>query len=235
LLALERVVERTLGGFFECATALAQIRAERLYRSTHRNFADYCSERWGLSLSRCNQLISAIVVAQNLSQAFPEVDFSGLNEHLLRPLSRVVPELQSLGWELACRLSDQPDCALITKVVATIREAIESGWKERTALSQNCTPGAGTLLLCQAGLSFAPGGPKQSGAHRILGGSRQSDQLGSLWRWAKRVSALDPHQIALSNDEATSRRQLEGAKALASFCQALIGELENTLNISGEC
>ncbi len=41
---LELTVERA---FFEAGTALRQLRARRLYRSTHRTFEEYCRERFG--------------------------------------------------------------------------------------------------------------------------------------------------------------------------------------------
>lgn len=44
--AAERVIQDSLTTFWKVGRALAQIRDERLYRTTHGTFEDYCRERW---------------------------------------------------------------------------------------------------------------------------------------------------------------------------------------------
>ena len=41
------VVDRGQRAWFEVGAALIEIREQRLYRGTHRNFHDFCRERWG--------------------------------------------------------------------------------------------------------------------------------------------------------------------------------------------
>ncbi|MBE8990552.1 hypothetical protein [Nostoc sp. LEGE 12450] len=80
-LHLERKVERA---FFEAGKALAQLRDRRLYRSTHRTFEEYCSDRFGYTHRRVNYLIAGSVVFDNIvagtncSQT-GEVDETGTN------------------------------------------------------------------------------------------------------------------------------------------------------------
>jgi hypothetical protein len=63
----EAVIERGLASFLEMGLALLRIRDGRLYRRTHRTFARYCQQRWGLSRSYAYELMEAGQVAEALS------------------------------------------------------------------------------------------------------------------------------------------------------------------------
>ncbi len=60
---LERIVERS---FVEAGRALMKLRDNRLYRSTHRTFEEYCRERFDFSRRRPYQLIKAAAVVEHL-------------------------------------------------------------------------------------------------------------------------------------------------------------------------
>lgn len=60
---LELKVERA---FYEAGIALRQLREQRLYRSTHRNFEDYCQDRFGMTRRKDDYLITAAGVFENL-------------------------------------------------------------------------------------------------------------------------------------------------------------------------
>ncbi|MGK7941210.1 MAG: hypothetical protein AB4062_13890 [Crocosphaera sp.] len=62
-LRLERLVERA---FYSAGSALAQLRQQRLYRSTHGTFEDYCQDRFSFTRRHVNYLISAAAVVDNL-------------------------------------------------------------------------------------------------------------------------------------------------------------------------
>ena len=57
LARLERVVQRCLRYDGRLAEALAEIHRRELFRLTHSSFSRYAAERWGLSRSRCYQLL----------------------------------------------------------------------------------------------------------------------------------------------------------------------------------
>jgi hypothetical protein len=59
LRACEQVIERGLSTFVQVGKALAKIRDERLYKTTHKSFERYCQERWEFSRQRASQLILA--------------------------------------------------------------------------------------------------------------------------------------------------------------------------------
>jgi hypothetical protein len=58
----ETVIARGLGVFVEVGEALREIRDQRLYRSTHARFDDYCRERWGLDRTYAHRHIRAAEV-----------------------------------------------------------------------------------------------------------------------------------------------------------------------------
>ena len=59
LRACEQVIERGLSTFVQVGKALAKIRDDRLYKTTHKSFERYCQERWEFSRQRASQLILA--------------------------------------------------------------------------------------------------------------------------------------------------------------------------------
>lgn len=63
----ERTIARGLKTFVEVGQALIEIRDARLYRATHSNFEDYCTDRWGLSKTHGNRLIQAYEVTRILT------------------------------------------------------------------------------------------------------------------------------------------------------------------------
>lgn len=62
---LERLVERA---FYQAGKALEEIRARRLFRSSHKTFEEYCRARFGFERRRPYQLIDAAQVVDNLIQ-----------------------------------------------------------------------------------------------------------------------------------------------------------------------
>lgn len=143
---LERVIETELDGFLKVGAALIEIRTKKLHRATHDRWEDYCRDRWALSVSRANQLISVVQTYDTLTTAFPEdvPMLAETNESALRPLSRLDPELQQAAWELVKRIEERPSGVTIADTVGTIRAAIEAGWKAREEPpSKNEPPGVG--------------------------------------------------------------------------------------------
>lgn len=74
-----------LQSFIEVGRALQKIRDERLYRSKHPTFADYCFVRWNIGRAHAGRCIDASVVAGFLSPIGDIV----VRESQVRPLTRV--------------------------------------------------------------------------------------------------------------------------------------------------
>ena len=86
----ESIIARGLASFIEVGEALLQVREERLYRSTHKTFEEYCRERWGWSRRYVNYQIQAAVVVRNLGTGVPIPE----TEKQARALAQLPPEEQ---------------------------------------------------------------------------------------------------------------------------------------------
>jgi hypothetical protein len=225
---LENIIQESFESFLRVGIAFAEVRFHKLHRATHDRFEDYCRDRWALSLSRCNQIINTVRVFENITNAIPEDApiLSQINEHGLRPLSRLEPELQTATWELIRQIEERPRGTTIEEVVDTIRNAITTGWQEREGnqLGNGIGREPGSVSPSIGRNGNAP----SSARPRTLSG-RQSDQLGNLCRWAGRITNWDPEAIALADDELCVKRQLKAARQLRTFCEALIRALETRL------
>lgn len=93
---LENKVEKA---FYEAGIALKKLRDERLYRSTHYTFEEYCQERFGHSRQKSNFLIAGADVYHRLTtnrcQVLPSAEYQ------VRPLTSLDEEQQTLVWEEA--------------------------------------------------------------------------------------------------------------------------------------
>jgi hypothetical protein len=207
---LEHVIEEGLVRFLKVGAALSEIRDARLYRTTHDRFADYCLDRWSLTLSRCNQLIQSVRVYDNLVGAYPQDTalLAETTESALRPLSRLSDELQGAAGDLIKHIEERPSGTTVQEVVSTIKSAILEGWETRSIPE--------------------PVNGKNERSHHHA--TRQSDGLGTLCRWVNRVTTWDPEAIAQADDQLTLRRHLKAARALRTFCEAFISALETRLS-----
>ena len=96
---LERIVERS---FVEAGRALMKLRDNRLYRSTHRTFEEYCRERFDFSRRRPYQLIKAATVVEHLQTECEQiVHIWSIKEGQVCPLISLEPELQFEAWQQA--------------------------------------------------------------------------------------------------------------------------------------
>jgi hypothetical protein len=127
---LEAIVDEGLDSFLKVGAALTELRDRRLYRSTHARWSDFCLDKWGLSLSRCNQVIQATLTYTNLVTAVPQDAelLANSNEHMLRPISQLEPELQVATWELIRHIEERPSGTTIQETVIAIKDAIAAGW-----------------------------------------------------------------------------------------------------------
>ncbi len=119
---LERIVERS---FVEAGRALRKLRSDRLYRSTHRTFEEYCRERFDFSRRRPYQLIKAAAVVEHLQTECEQfVHIWPTKEGQVRPLISLEPELQVEAWQQAVEQNGGkvPPARMVKDVVQRIRE-----------------------------------------------------------------------------------------------------------------
>ena len=120
LRVLESTVEKGLTTFVEVGNALYEIRESRMYRATHKDFADYCEYRFGLTSRRVNQLIESAKVVEDLGNNVSHPK----NSRVASELAKVEPESRKDVWEAAIEKS--PD----------VREVVESRKPEQDRASQ---------------------------------------------------------------------------------------------------
>lgn len=125
----EAVIERGLHTFIEVGNALHAIREDRLYRTSHDTFEEYCQVRWGFNRHRASQLITAAEVVTNVTTAgLPAPS----NEGQARELARVPEADQVDVWqETLDRTEGKPTAAAVRNTYTTHADAgSPSSWLE---------------------------------------------------------------------------------------------------------
>ena len=134
-LRLERQVERSI---FQAGRALKELRDQRLYRSSHKTFEEYCRDRFGFTRMAASYKISAAVIVDNLStiglqnqEDLEDAEMSTIglqilptSERQVRPLVGLEPEVQRYCWQQAVAKagSKVPSGRIVKDVVQRIRE-----------------------------------------------------------------------------------------------------------------
>src|SRR6516225_1480432 len=81
---LEAIVERGIQQFLEVGLALGELRAKRLYRTTHPTFAEYVKDRFGLARSTVDGVIRSAQTAQSLLDSGLDLP-ANVGEAMIRP------------------------------------------------------------------------------------------------------------------------------------------------------
>lgn len=124
----ERVISEGLQTFYDVGAALMAIRDSRLYRANHRNFEDYCRERWNMTRMRASQLIGAAEVVANVNHGLQPLPPPN-NERQARELSQLPADAQIHAWAATSEmLSDEPVTAeRVRQVVSATKDLIAEG------------------------------------------------------------------------------------------------------------
>jgi hypothetical protein len=76
LAELEEVVTTNFKAFYEVGCALREICESKLYRETHKTFADYANDLWDMARCRAYQIIEAADIVDRLIPHVPELKMS---------------------------------------------------------------------------------------------------------------------------------------------------------------
>ena len=125
-LRLERQVERA---FYQAGLALQTLRDQKLYRSTHKTFQEYCQDRFNFSRSYSYRLINAVEIVDNISKNVANWQQNSNNilpttESQVRPLKSLPSaELQSIAWSKAVEkaLGRVPTAKIVKEVVQQLK------------------------------------------------------------------------------------------------------------------
>ncbi|MEO1763657.1 MAG: hypothetical protein AAFR83_17205 [Cyanobacteria bacterium J06629_18] len=129
-LNLEKRVERA---FYQAGKALKELHSRKLYRSTHKNFEEYCKDRFGFERRHSCRLIEAASVIDNLIAMCPNGTQNGLesetfvlptSERQVRELVRLVPSEQFDCWQEAVNIAGGkvPSGRIVKEIVQRVRE-----------------------------------------------------------------------------------------------------------------
>lgn len=73
LIELENKIDKGEKTFVEIGLALSEIRDQRLYRTTHPTFEDYCRAKWNFTRQHGNQIIDAAVTVKSLPEGLETI------------------------------------------------------------------------------------------------------------------------------------------------------------------
>lgn len=73
LTELETKISKGEKVFVEVGSALSEIRDQRLYRTTHPTFEDYCRAKWNFTRQHGNQIIDAAVTVKSLPEGLETI------------------------------------------------------------------------------------------------------------------------------------------------------------------
>jgi hypothetical protein len=107
----EQIIRKGLETFVEVGNAFVKIRDQRLFRSSHDTFEEYCRDKWKFTARQANRLIGAGGVVDNLKRdqlvssvpaAIPE------NEAQARPLTELPPAKQVEAARIVAAKTNAP-------------------------------------------------------------------------------------------------------------------------------
>lgn len=118
----EKVIEQGLATFVEVGHSLLAIKNGKKYRAAgYDSFEDYCRKRWGWTVQRGYQMISAAEIAETVST---NVESPPTSEGQIRPLTKLdSPDAQREAWsEAVHEANGQPTAADVKKAVEEVKE-----------------------------------------------------------------------------------------------------------------
>ena len=125
----EAIVGEGLRKFAETGRALAHIRDEKLYSSSHETFEAYCVARWSLGRRRAYQLIEAARIVDNVQSIAQEIGVAPTNDLQARALGRLPAAEQPKAWARA--VATAPEGRVTAKhVAAVVAEQAEPAMEE---------------------------------------------------------------------------------------------------------
>lgn len=120
LRTLEKVIDQGLETYVRVGMALAEVKADKLYRDDYGTWSDYCKNRWGFTQQHAGRLITASETAQRILKSEPRGSLleAPPTENHARALSKAPPEEQAEIWEEV--IFDDPN-----PTAAKVRDAVE--------------------------------------------------------------------------------------------------------------
>lgn len=119
---LDKIVEKGASAFYDVAIALAEIKQDGLWRSTHASFGLYCEEKLGRGSSYSYEIAAAGEILGNLA----ECEILPSSGKQVRPLQKLDPPQQREAWEAAVEVSKTAGRTPTKPVVEAAAEAVQA-------------------------------------------------------------------------------------------------------------
>lgn len=143
---IQRHLDAVTSSFFEAGNLLTQIRDNRLYREykheddTPWTFEEYCKNRWRMTKTHANRLISSAEVTDNLTP----IGVNPQSESVVRPLVKLSPDQQREAWLKAIQTAPEGGVTArhVYKIVKEMTEEKKEPEKKkrRVDMYQNIRP-----------------------------------------------------------------------------------------------
>jgi hypothetical protein len=117
---LETKIEKA---FYEAGSALRELKERRLYRSTHKNFEEYCQDRFSFTRRHVNYLIAGSQIVENIHKGTIGSLTPPTSERQVRPLISLEPNQQCEVWQQAVEASNgkAPPARIVKSIVDELR------------------------------------------------------------------------------------------------------------------
>lgn len=113
---LERVISKGMKSFVEVGNALKRIKEEGLYRASHKSFAAYVEDKWGMTKKSAYRLITAGETVETVSHG--TLDAPPLaNERQARELAKAPADQQAEIWGEVVDEHEKPTAANVKDAV----------------------------------------------------------------------------------------------------------------------
>jgi hypothetical protein len=119
---LERIIDEHIHNFIRVAAALATIKQERLWASTHDSFELFCKEKFDACKSYGYELAAAGEVVANLIQSgIPDSAMPSAVAQV-RPLAKLPADEQAATWEAARAIApNSPTAAHVSRAAEAVK------------------------------------------------------------------------------------------------------------------
>jgi hypothetical protein len=120
LAQLENVVSRGINKVIEVAQALASIRAENLFRGTHRTWTEYLRDKWAMSLSTASQYSRFAGVLSDLA----DCPVQPRTYQSVLPLNAADPKDRATIWD--CAVEEAGGSTPSRALVQAVRDRLDA-------------------------------------------------------------------------------------------------------------
>lgn len=136
----EKAIASKIDSFMEVGEALAEIKADKLYRESFGTFEEYCEQKWNFTARRANQIIKASEVVADVGTTFARIVGAPPSCGQASALAEVPEEDRADVLKAAKKAAKDEGAKTVTiDAIKKASEKIESAKKTGNPISQFST------------------------------------------------------------------------------------------------